>query len=86
MTPAEIEVKVMQALTSVAPEVDAAAVQADLPLRDQVDLDSMDFLRFVVELHRVIGVEVPEADYPRLDTVSHARDYLASRLGQPRAV
>lgn len=81
MTHAEIELKVLQALTSVAPEVDAATIRSDLPLRDQVDLDSMDFLRFVVELHKVTGVEVPEADYPRLDTLSHARDYLASRLG-----
>jgi acyl carrier protein len=86
MTHAEIELKVMQALTSVAPEADAATIRSDGLLRDQVDLDSMDFLRFIVELHKVTGVEVPEADYPRLDTVSHARDYLAARLGQSRVV
>jgi len=68
MTHAEIEAKVMLALTSVAPEVDATTIRPELPVRDQVDLDSMDFLRFVVELHKVLGVEVPEADYARLDT------------------
>ena len=45
----------------------------------------MDMLRFVIELHRQFGVEIAEADYPKLDTVSHARDYLASRLAQARA-
>ena len=83
MTPAEIRQKVAQALAGVAPEIDAASLRPDVPLRDQVDLDSMDFLRFVVELHRQVGVEVPEADYQKLATLGGAVDYLAARLSSP---
>jgi len=83
MTPAEIRSTVAQALAGVAPEIDVASLRPDVPLRDQVDLDSMDFLRFVVELHRQVGVDVPEADYQKLATLSGAVDYLAARLNGP---
>jgi acyl carrier protein len=81
MTRARIQDTVVQALASVAPEVDTASLQIDLPLRDQMDLDSMDYLRFIVELHKQFGVEVPEADYAKLASVAGAVDYLARRLG-----
>lgn len=83
MTRAEIQEKVVQALASVAPEVDAASLDTDAALRDQVDLDSMDFLRFIIQLHKQLGVEVPEADYPKLASLAGAVDYLAARLGGP---
>lgn len=85
MTREEIRQNLVQALISVAPEIDPTAIRPDVPLRDQVDLDSMDFLRFVVELHKTVGVDVPEADYQRLDSLSHGVDYLASRLDHARA-
>jgi acyl carrier protein len=50
-------------------------------LRDQLDLDSMDVLNLVVALHGTLGVEIPEADYPRLATLDDCVEYLAS----PRA-
>jgi acyl carrier protein len=81
MTRVEIAHKVTQALRSVAPEVDSTPLRPDLPLRDQLDIDSMDFLRFVTELHAQLGVDVPEVDYVRLGSVSEAVDYLAGRLG-----
>lgn len=81
MTRAEIELAVTQALTAVAPEIAEASLKAEIPLRDQIDLDSMDFLRFVIELRKQLGVEVREADYPRLASLSAAVDYLAERLG-----
>jgi acyl carrier protein len=77
MTRAEIETSVVQALTSVAPEAGSTTLQTHAPLRDQVDLDSMDFLRFVMELHRRFGVEIPEADYQKLGSVANVVDYLA---------
>jgi len=83
MTRAEVQEKVMQALVSVAPEVGAASLQPAVALRDQVDLDSMDFLRFVMELHRQLGVEVPESDYQKLATLTGIVDYVATRLGLP---
>jgi acyl carrier protein len=80
MTRDEIRNTVNDALASVAPELDAASIRPDQPLRDQVDLDSMDFLRFVMEIHRQLRVEIAEADYGKLAMVAGAVDYLAARL------
>ena len=80
MTRAEIQGRVVQALVTVAPEVASAQLQHDVPLRDQVDLDSMDFLRFVMELHTQLGVEVSEADYHQLTSVARVVNYVADRL------
>jgi acyl carrier protein len=80
VTRADIERAVVEALTSVAPEIDRTSLKPDVPLRDQTDLDSMDFLRFVVEIHRRCGVDVPERDYARLSSLGGAVDYLAQRL------
>lgn len=49
-------------------------------LRDQLDLDSMDFLDIVMELRKQYGVEVPEADYPQLATLKSSVDYLEPKL------
>lgn len=83
MTRTEIQDKVVQALASVAPEVDPGAINTDIPLRDQVDLDSMDFLRFVIELHKQFGVDVPETDYQKLANLAGAVEYVAARLDAP---
>jgi acyl carrier protein len=83
MTRPEIQAAVAQALTSVAPEVDAATLKVDVPLRDQVDLDSMDWLNFLVGLHARLGVDIPEADYRKLVTLDDLLAYLGPR--QPAA-
>ena len=69
------------ALRTVAPEVTPEDVAADRPLRDQVDLDSMDFLNFLIRLHEKLGVDVPEADYAKLVTLNDFVAYLRTRLG-----
>ena len=79
MTDADIRQQIIDALTSVAPEVDTASLDSSVPLRNQVDLDSMDFLRFVVELHRRVGVDVPESDYPMLTSIDAIAEYVAAR-------
>jgi len=84
MTRAELQEKVVQALVSVAPEVDPATLRSDAPLRDQVDLDSMDFLRVIVEIHKQVGVDVPEADYEKLGSLASTVDYLSARLRDTR--
>jgi acyl carrier protein len=71
---------VLKALTSVAPEIDPSSLGADEPFRQEFDLDSMDFLNFVVALHARLHVDVPEADYPKLATLNGAVEYLATRL------
>jgi acyl carrier protein len=68
------------ALRGIAPELTPDEIVADQPLRDQVDLDSMDFLNFLIRLHERLGVDVPEADYGKLVTLTDFVAYLQARL------
>ena len=79
MTAGEIRAKVLECLGRVAPEVDLASLAPAVPFRDQVDLDSMDFLRFVIELDETLHVAVPEADYSKIATLDECVRYLSSR-------
>ncbi len=80
MTPQEIRRVVVEALSAIAPEGDYDTLRGDRPLRDQLDIDSFDFLNVVIRLHDKLGVDVPEADYPKLATLDGVTAYLASRL------
>jgi acyl carrier protein len=77
---AEIRKAVLTALRKVAPDIDPAAMNPSKSLRDQTDLDSMDFLNFVIGLHAALGVDIPESDYPRLVSIEGIVDYLRRRL------
>ena len=79
MTPDTIRATVLRVLGEIAPEADPAALKPDVAFRDQLDLDSMDVLNFVVGLHGALGVEIPEADYPKLATLDGCVEYLAPR-------
>jgi acyl carrier protein len=80
MTREEIRLAVVKALTSVAPEIDPQMLRPNDVFRQEFDLDSMDFLNFVIGLHTALGVDVPEADYGKLGTLNAAIDYLEARL------
>jgi len=71
---------VVAALHKIAPDVDPARIDPDEDLREQTDIDSMDFLNLVVALHESTGVEVPEVDYPLVATLGGLVDYLAGRV------
>ena len=75
----EVRAAVLRALGDIAPEADFASLKPDVPLRDQLDLDSMDILNLVTALHAALGVEIPEADYPRLTTLDACVEYLDAR-------
>ena len=79
MTADEIRAAVLRALSEVAPEADPATLRPDVNLRDQLDIDSMDFLNLVIAIHEELQVDIPEADYARLQTVDDFVDYLAAR-------
>jgi acyl carrier protein len=79
MTEGEIRQIVDQALSNVAPEVDLAAIDPGKDLRDQIDIDSVDFLNFVIGIHKKLGVEIPDADVPKLATLNGCVAYLLSR-------
>ncbi len=71
---------VFDTLRRIAPEVEAGTLQRGVPLREQVDLDSMDWLGFLVGLHRQLGVDIPETDYAKLVTLDDLLEYLAARV------
>jgi acyl carrier protein len=76
----EVRARVLEVLARIAPELDPAELAPDANLRDQLDVDSMDFLNFVIGLHKAFGVEVPEADYRKLFTLDGCVSYLAARI------
>jgi acyl carrier protein len=80
MTADEITQVVAEALSRIAPEANPVTIVPDVNFRDQLDLDSMDFLNFVLALHERLGVDIPEADYPHLSTLDGAVAYLASKI------
>jgi acyl carrier protein len=79
MSPDEIRAAVLRSLQSVAPEADLSTLAGTADLRDALDIDSMDFLRFVVGVHEALGVDVPERDYPKIRTLDACVGYLASK-------
>ena len=80
MNNAEIRTVVLATLKSIAPEIEEAELRPDRPLRNQVDLDSMDWLRFLVGLHEKLRVDIPESDYARLVTLGDVLSYLGTKL------
>ncbi len=65
-----------ESLTRIAPEVDPLDLDQGVALRDQVEMDSVDFLRFVLDLERRLGVRIPQADYPKLASLAGCIAYL----------
>ena len=79
MTREEARAIVIDALRAVAPESDPDAIDGGAALRDALDLDSMDFLNFVIAVHARAAVDIPEADYAKLRTLESAVAYVATR-------
>lgn len=78
----QLTATVLQALRAIAPEIEPGALDPLRPLRDQVDLDSMDWLNFLISLHERLQVDIPEADYARLVTLSDLFSYLSARIAK----
>jgi acyl carrier protein len=76
----EIREVVVEELCEIAPEADPATLRLDVGLRDQLDIDSMDFLNFIIAIDEKLGVSVPEADYSKLPTLDALVDYLGEKL------
>lgn len=80
MTRDEIKDVVVEIIQDIDEDADVASISADLPLRDQLDLDSMDFLDIVMELRKRYQLQIPEADYPELASLASCVNYLEPRL------
>ncbi|MGV3743368.1 MAG: acyl carrier protein [Burkholderiaceae bacterium] len=81
MNKQELQAVVFSTLKSIAPEVEENDLVPSQPLRNQVDLDSMDWLNFLVGLHQKLNVEIPESDYSRLRTLDDLTEYMGRKIG-----
>ena len=79
MNDAELRAAVLAALGEIAPEAPLDRLAGDAALREELDLDSMDFLRFIQRLAAATGVEVPESDYAKLASLDACVAYLGAR-------
>ena len=85
MTRDELRRMVLEELARLAPEADLASLPPQARLREELDIDSFDFVRLVTALDERLGIEVPEVDYRKLETLDGCLDYLAGALGAPPA-
>ena len=76
----EIRDVLLELIADIDEEADFAALDADKPLRDQLDLDSMDFLDIVMELRKRYKLQIPEDEYPELATLNSCVNYLEPKL------
>jgi acyl carrier protein len=80
MTTAEIQKAILDILASIAPDEDLSKLDPQVPFRDQMELDSMDFLDIVMELRKRYRVQIPEEDYPALASMNSSVEYLLPRM------
>ena len=80
MQATEIPGVIIDIINTIAPDEDTTDIKSDVRLRDQLDLDSMDFLDIVMELRKRYGIEVPEEDYPQLASLDSCVAYLGPKL------
>ncbi len=80
MTTEEVRNVVLDIIADIAPDEDLGALKDEVSLREQIDLDSMDFLDIVMELRKRHKVEVPAEDYPKLATMASCVSYLTPKM------
>lgn len=80
MTKDETKAKVLTILASIAPEADLESIRPDVNFRDQIDIDSMDYLNFVIALDEEFQAHIPETDYTKFTTLNACVTMLESRL------
>lgn len=80
MTEAELRERLLAILGAIAPEAREIDIDPEQSFRDQLDIDSMDFMNFVTAVHKQLGVPIPELEYPRLASLNGAVHYLMKKL------
>ena len=81
MTKDELRAKVVDLMGRIAPDEDLGALDPETNIREALDIDSMDFLNFVIALRDELGVSIAESEYPKISTLRGCVECLASRLG-----
>ena len=80
MTKEKIKSVILEIIAEIVPDEDLSHLKSDVRIRDQIELDSMDFLDIIMELRKRYGIEVPEDDYMELATLDSAVAYLEPRM------
>lgn len=80
MTPAEIRVEIIDILSEIAPDEDLSDIEDERSFRDQIELDSMDFLDIVMELRKRHRIQIPEEDYGQLASMASTVSYLEPKM------
>jgi acyl carrier protein len=80
MTADDIKKAIIEILSDIAPDEDLTGLKEDVPFRDQLELDSMDFLDIVMELRKRYRIQIPEEDYPALASMQSTVEYLEPRM------
>ncbi len=80
MTRPEVKIAILKSLSGSAPEADLTRLEPRVPLRDQLDIDSMDVLNLMIGIDQELHVNVPEIDYPKIATLEGCVDYVVARL------
>lgn len=80
MEKTDIRKIIIDIIAEIAPDEDLSNLKDDVRLRDQLELDSMDFLDIVMELRKQHNIEVPEADYSHLESLQSCVDYLLPKF------
>jgi acyl carrier protein len=80
MTKEQIKDTILEIIAQIIPDEDLSNLKGDIPIREQVELDSMDFLDIIMELRKRYGIEVPEDDYMQLNTLDGSVAYLEPRM------
>ena len=75
----DIGTVVREELSNIAPEADLTTIDPAVDLREALDIDSMDFLNFVTAIHKRLGIDIPELDYPKLATLESMIAYLKKK-------
>jgi len=76
----QIKDTILEIIAQIIPDEDLSNLKGDIPIREQVELDSMDFLDIIMELRKRYGIEVPEDDYTQLATLDGSVAYLEPRM------
>ena len=80
MNPEEIRQVVLEILARIAPDEDLSDLEDEVAFREQMELDSMDFLDIVMELRKLYRIQIPEEEYGNLTTMSSTVNYLTPML------
>ena len=80
MTKEEIRATILEVISEIVPDEDLSNLKSDVRIRDQIEMDSMDFLDIIMELRKRYGVEVPEEDYMELSTLDGSVAYLEPKM------